>query len=145
MNRSYSKIRHIQEANQRLERRFVNEDIVPSENMSNQIKKGFESFSGDPEIKKILNSILKCVAIQPIKLVEYATGILVAIAVFLGEPTESSEEAFEEFYMERDEMIEKLKKLLNPCVSLSEEQVKNLLNNQEFRNFFIDLKKKIGF
>jgi hypothetical protein len=45
MNRSYSKIRHIQESNLRLEKRFINEDSLSS---LSQLKKTF------PNVPKIM-------------------------------------------------------------------------------------------
>ena len=52
MNRSYSKIRHIQESNQRLEKRMLSEQVFPGQ-------------SGNPDESKIIDYVVRKWGLNP--------------------------------------------------------------------------------
>jgi hypothetical protein len=57
MNRSYSKIRHIQESNQRLERRLVSERVIREQAVSYEIDE--DVFNADPYELESVNGAVK--------------------------------------------------------------------------------------
>jgi hypothetical protein len=77
MNRSYSKIRHIQESNLRLEKRFINEDSLSS---LSQLKKTFPNVD-ESELSDKWDEFMKayksCVGDKEANELKYSAGVMI--------------------------------------------------------------------
>ena len=143
MNRSFSKIRHIQEANLRLEKRLISERKQLNEDVLSDLNLKVDKSIIDPKVKKVIQNILKCMAMQPLKSIDYLRGVTLAVLGIFGEPEGSSSEDWENFEGDVEELKQKLKKLFSPCQLVTVDEVNSLVNNEEFRKFFMDLKKEM--
>jgi hypothetical protein len=142
MNRSYSKIRHIQETNQRLEKRLMTEKYQINENIESDFNLSIDEFVTDPKVKKVLDGILDCAMAQPLKAFDYLRVVTNLFGLIFGEPSESSEASFERYNQSREDSIEKLKQLINPCRSVTVEEIKSVLTSPELKNFILSIKNK---
>ena len=101
-----SKIRHIQEANQKLEKRLLGESNANkyqiNEDVANSFKLGMNSVT-DPTVKKVLNGILDCAMalFNPLKMIDFLRAVLDFVVLFLGEPSGSDYESYERDKEER--------------------------------------------
>jgi len=144
MKRSMSKIRHIQEANQKLEKRLLGESNANkyqiNEDVANSFKLGMNSVT-DPTVKKVLNGILDCAMalFNPLKMIDFLRAVLDFVVLFLGEPSGSDYEAYER---DKEERSAEFMKLINPCKNVTMEEIKSVMANKEFQKFFMDMKKK---
>lgn len=147
MNRSMSKIRHIQEANQQLEKRMltnsntnkyqINEDVASSFKMGlNNVK--------DPMVKKVLTGILDCAmsTLNPLKVVDFLRAVGNFVVLLLGEPSDGSDEGYEAYGKDKEERSAHFMKLINPCKNVTMEEIKSVMANKEFQKFFMDMKNK---
>ena len=145
MNRSMSKIRHIQEANQKLEKRLLGESNANkyqiNEDVANSFKLGMNSVT-DPTVKKVLNGILDCAmaTLNPLKVVDFLRAIGNFVVLFLGEPSGSDYEAYER---DKEERGAEFLQLINPCKNVTRDEIMAVIKNPEFQKFFMDLKKKL--
>lgn len=116
---------------------YLNEDVASS------FKMGLSGVK-DPMVKKVLTDILDCAKamVNPLKVVDFLRAVGNFVVLFLGEPSESSDEAFERYNIERDEIEKNFLKLINPCKNVTMEEIKSVMDNKEFQKFFMDLKKK---
>ena len=147
MNRSMSKIRHIQEANQKLEKRLLGESNANkyqiNEDVANSFKLGMANVK-DPMVKKVLMGILDCAmaTLNPLKVVDFLRAIGNFVVLFLGEPADGSDEGYESYGKDKEERSAEFMKLINPCKNVTMEEIKSVMANKEFQKFFMDMKKK---
>ena len=140
-----SKIRHIQEANQKLEKRLLGESNANkyqiNEDVANSFKLGMNSVT-DPTVKKVLNGILDCAMalFNPLKMIDFLRAVLDFVVLFLGEPSGSDYEAYER---DKEERSAEFMKLINPCKNVTRDEIMDVIKNPEFQKFFMDLKKKL--
>ena len=145
MNRSMSKIRHIQEANQKLEKRLLGESNANkyqiNEDVASSFKLGMNSVT-DPTVKKVLNGILDCAMalFNPLKMIDFLRAVLDFVVLFLGEPSGSDYEAYER---DKEDMGNEFMQLINPCKNVTRDEIMAVIKNPEFQKFFMDLKKKL--
>ena len=145
MNRSMSKIRHIQEANQKLEKRLLGESNANkyqiNEDVANSFKMGMANVK-DPMVKKVLTGILDCAmaTLNPLKVVDFLRAIGNFVVLFLGEPSGSDYEAYER---DKEERGAEFLQLINPCKNVTRDEIMAVIKNPEFQKFFMDLKKKL--
>jgi hypothetical protein len=145
MNRSMSKIRHIQEANQKLEKRLLGESNANkyqiNEDVANSFKLGMNSVT-DPTVKKVLNGILDCAMtlFNPLKMIDFLRAVLDFVVLFLGEPSGSDYEAYER---DKEKRGAEFLQLINPCKNVTRDEIMAVIKNPEFQKFFMDLKKKL--
>jgi hypothetical protein len=145
MNRSMSKIRHIQEANLRLEKRMLSESNANkyqiNENVASSFKLGMDAVK-DPTVKKVLNGILDCAMalVNPLKIIDFLRAVLDFIVLFLGEPSGSDYESYEK---DKEERGNEFMQLINPCKNVTRDEIMAVIKNPEFQKFFMDLKKKL--
>ena len=147
MNRSMSKIRHIQEANQQLEKRMLSESNANkyqiNEDVANSFKLGMANVK-DPMVKKVLMGILDCAmaTLNPLKAVDFLRAIGNFVVLLLGEPADGSDEGYESYGKDKEERSAEFMKLINPCKNVTMEDIKSVMANKEFQKFFMDMKKK---
>ena len=147
MNRSMSKIRHIQEANQQLEKRMLSESNANkyqiNEDVANSFKMGMDNVK-DPMVKKVLMGILDCAmaTLNPLKVVDFLRAIGNFVVLFLGEPADGSDEGYDSYGKDKEERSAEFMKLINPCKNVTMEEIKSVMANKEFQKFFMDMKKK---
>jgi hypothetical protein len=145
MNRIMSKIRHIQEANQQLEKRMLSESNANkyqiNEDIASSFKLGMDTVK-DPMVKKVLMGILDCAMVQPLKVVDYLRAVGNLVVLFLGEPADGSDEGYDAYGKDKEERSAQLKKLVNPCKSVTAEELTLVITNKEFQKFFMDMKNK---
>ena len=145
MNRSMSKIRHIQEANQKLEKRLLGESNANkyqiNEDVANSFKMGMANVK-DPMVKKVLTGILDCAmaTLNPLKVVDFLRAVGNFVVLFLGEPSGSDYEAYER---DKEERGAEFLQLINPCKNVTRDEIMAVIKNPEFQKFFMDLKKKL--
>ena len=140
-----SKIRHIQEANQKLEKRLLGESNANkyqiNEDVANSFKLGMNSVT-DPTVKKVLNGILDCAMalFNPLKMIDFLRAVLDFVVLFLGEPSGSDYESYER---DKEERGAEFLQLINPCKNVTRDEIMDVIKNPEFQKFFMDLKKKL--
>ncbi len=145
MNRSISKIRHIQEANQKLEKRMLSESNANkyqmNEDVASSFKLGMNSVT-DPRVKKVLNGILECAMalLNPLKIIDFLRAVLDFVVLFLGEPDGSDYESYEK---DKEDMGNEFMQLINPCKNVTRDEIMAVIKHPEFQKFFMDLKKKL--
>ena len=145
MNRSMSKIRHIQEANQQLEKRMLSESNANkyqiNEDVASSFKLGMDAIK-DPSVKKVLNGILDCAMafVNPLKIIDFLRAVLDFVVLFLGEPSGSDYEAYER---DKEDMGNEFMQLINPCKNVTRDEIMAVIKNPEFKKFFMDMKKKL--
>jgi len=145
MNRSMSKIRHIQEANQQLEKRMLSESNANkyqiNEDVASSFKLGMDAIK-DPSVKKVLNGILDCAmaTLNPLKMIDFLRAVLDFVVLFLGEPSGSDYEAYER---DKEDMGNEFMQLINPCKNVTRDEIMAVIKNPEFKKFFMDMKKKL--
>jgi hypothetical protein len=140
-----SKIRHIQEANQQLEKRMLSESNANkyqiNEDVASSFKLGMDAIK-DPSVKKVLNGILDCAmaTLNPLKMIDFLRAVLDFVVLFLGEPSGSDYEAYER---DKEDMGNEFMQLINPCKNVTRDEIMAVIKNPEFKKFFMDMKKKL--
>ena len=147
MNRSMSKIRHIQEANQKLEKRLLGESNANkyqiNEDVASSFKLGMANIK-DPMVKRLVDGILQCAFAAPTKAIDFLRVVTNLFVLIFGEPSESSEASFESYNAEREASIKKLKELIHPCKAVTVEDIKATLNSPELKSYISYWKKKLS-
>jgi hypothetical protein len=114
----------------------INEDIASS------FKLGMNGVK-DPTVKKVLMGILDCAMAQPLKAFDYLRAMGNFVVLFLGEPSDGSDEGYDAYGKDKEERSAEFLQLINPCKNVTADEVTSVIKNPEFQKFFMDLKKKL--